>query len=337
MLRALVRIALYSTVGLVIISLALGFESRWLYESRSSIDALLDDLISGNRAARQTAFANLSKRGSSVISAIRDRLHAFPEHAEPLGSLLGEMIRQGDWQTLLDADDLLRQMADDFDPNVAAAASRVLDEHESFRDQRLLSRLIAAGVDSPQPEQSHTSAGYRNSATTFVVLGEHWQHQPEYRKLLQRLTTVGAIHISSAAPLTRDEFAELRRDCPQLRVITERTPCLGLEIDRRFYGGCRVDRVVAGSPASTVGLRPGDVLLSINQLRIRQLDDLDRTMAEADVDDIVEINFLRSPGFHGRARLQLGTEFGAGYCRCCSDVARSASTAAIAPSPIADR
>jgi serine protease DegQ len=88
------------------------------------------------------------------------------------------------------------------------------------------------------------------------------------------------------------------------RVTTERTPEeLGLDVLRREIGlvfketraGLMVASVVARSPAAAKGLDRGDVVLAVNNVKVRTLDDLSKAVESGWARPSLVLSVLREP------------------------------------------
>lgn len=64
--------------------------------------------------------------------------------------------------------------------------------------------------------------------------------------------------------------------------------------------GVGVLQVVAGSPAEGAGIRPGDVIVALDETPIGSVDDLHRFLSHAPIGDVVRVSVLR-----GGQRLEL--------------------------------
>ena len=88
------------------------------------------------------------------------------------------------------------------------------------------------------------------------------------------------------------------------RLTTEGTPeDLGLDVLRREIGlafretrgGLMVASVAGGSPAASKGLKRGDVVLAVNNVKVRTLDDLSRAVENAYARSSLVLAVLRDP------------------------------------------
>jgi S1-C subfamily serine protease len=88
------------------------------------------------------------------------------------------------------------------------------------------------------------------------------------------------------------------------RVTTERTPeDLGLDVLRREVGlvfketrgGLMVASVSARSPAGGKGLERGDVVLAVNNAKVRTLDDLSKAVESGYARSSLVLSVLRDP------------------------------------------
>ena len=88
------------------------------------------------------------------------------------------------------------------------------------------------------------------------------------------------------------------------RVTTERTPeDLGLDVLRRELGlafketrgGLMVASVLGRSPAAAKGLERGDVVLAVNNVKVRTLDDISRAVENAYSRSSLVLSVLREP------------------------------------------
>jgi serine protease Do len=73
------------------------------------------------------------------------------------------------------------------------------------------------------------------------------------------------------------------------------TPVLGIEMGlRRVAGGVPVQKVVANSPAAVAGLRPGDVIFSINNEQVKEGADLQKILVKKEAGDSVSMGIDRN-------------------------------------------
>lgn len=63
-------------------------------------------------------------------------------------------------------------------------------------------------------------------------------------------------------------------------------------------GGARVEEVTSGSPAAAAGLRVGDVIVGIDDLRVRSMDDLISILSRLDVGRTVAVTYERKGRRH---------------------------------------
>ncbi len=90
----------------------------------------------------------------------------------------------------------------------------------------------------------------------------------------------------------------------QLRVTTEQTPeDLGLDVLRRELGlafretraGLMIVSVAGRSPAAAKGLERGDVVLAVNNVAVRTLDDLSKAVENGYSRSSLVLSVLRDP------------------------------------------
>lgn len=104
-----------------------------------------------------------------------------------------------------------------------------------------------------------------------------------------------AIPISLAKPVVAQLAARGRVERGWLGVTIQRlTPDLAKSLNLPESHGVLVADVVAGSPASQAGLRPGDVITTYDGRAIIRMDDLPRAVAETPVGREVPLTVVRS-------------------------------------------
>jgi S1-C subfamily serine protease len=63
-------------------------------------------------------------------------------------------------------------------------------------------------------------------------------------------------------------------------------------------GGALIQDVVAGGPAASAGIKPGDIIVSIDGKKIASMDDLVSELLKKDVGQVVQIEYLRGGKRH---------------------------------------
>ena len=101
-------------------------------------------------------------------------------------------------------------------------------------------------------------------------------------------------------PVTGDEWKAIEAEYQKkMREAEELCGWLGVQNnhdspEKPGFHGFKVDRVIAGSPAETAGLRPGDVIRACNESPVRNEAELDLRLKDTKVGEQVTLTIERT-------------------------------------------
>jgi hypothetical protein len=198
---------------------------------------------------------------------------------------------------------------------VSEAAKDVLQRHWQRRVELAVTELVRMNVSlSPtdptilwKPDTNHDGGpfGMRDPTSNQhlkIYVDRNWPADPRAFELLKRLEplrsdafltkpTLVSFYLIDGHPLTTEQFAVLKGLFGDFRIAERGRVCLGVLNDSRFGGelGVLVSSVQEGSSAADAGIRPGDLILGMNNEKIGSFEELVTLLRKYDVGDKITL------------------------------------------------
>lgn len=129
-------------------------------------------------------------------------------------------------------------------------------------------------------------------APRHVFLTAAWKGTEADLGVLRQLAGAWRVHIYNVCkpPQWRAAVLEVTANVEGVTVI-DRGPSLGVSSRDRTY--CRIDQVLAGGAAERAGLKPGDLVLQVDDVPINNFEHLVRTIGDFQPGQTVKLQLLR--------------------------------------------
>ncbi|MCA9038351.1 MAG: PDZ domain-containing protein, partial [Planctomycetaceae bacterium] len=146
-----------------------------------------------------------------------------------------------------------------------------------------------------------------------VNLDSEWKGSERGLQLLVRLAEMFdpsspagsprvGLYLIDGHPLKDEDVVVLKAAFGDARVVSRGKVCLGITNDpsRNDATGCRVSEVRRGTSADQGGIQPGDLIVAVDQVRIKDFDHLVELLKDYDIGVVVKMEILREPDLSGR-------------------------------------
>lgn len=271
------------------------------------------DLNSASASNRRRAAEELIKAGQNVVPEIVEQIKEDPDRCRPLIHVLSDMTVLDENSAGEAALTAIEELTTHHCKEVADAAWDALTENYSIRRMRAIDHLTRLGA---QVESVKDNFVGNATSFEFVLLDQSYTGGREGLKHLKRLNTLHVLYVSEKLNIPREEFEALRQWYPRLQISSESNGCLGVIGAMPFGSNVTIDRIVPNSPAARVGLRPGDRILSIDEVENPSLRQMVSTISRHPPGNPIHITILRRDEQFMSFRIRSGTDFGTGRCQC---------------------
>lgn len=245
------------------------------------IQRAVGDLSSQEFTIRQAAEKALITRGASAFEPLLASLNSAPPDA---GQHILQILEQI-WVNAPQpqADSLERQLEDlrltlgPYQPAVA----RILSAHHRLREQRAvralrrLNAIIETTLDDEEMEllvqMGQPLPNEPPERISQIILPRSWKGTEADLWHIQRLSHLGSLHVFVIENNGISEASQqrMRVGFPDLLVSARAEVFIGVVGSQFDSGeGCHVQAVQTDSPAETAGLQPGDLILSVDGVKI---------------------------------------------------------------------
>ena len=288
--------------------------------------ALLQDLSAPEFSRRQAALSKLltAPAEPANLSLIDQQLRSspHPESVRRLIEILETRFESSDHRSSSAStiSELLEQAANSERWYVSEAARAVLSRLWKRRVEVAVTELqrLRVPLEPADPQELwKTDGNVRNfplepgsGQHLRIYIDEHWPADPRCFMLLRRLTDLAtwtrigsgsvSVYQLQGHPLTAEQTAELKGIFGDLRVEERGRVCLGVVSEQGLNDitGALIRRVEPGSSAAVAGLRPGDLIQSVNGRQVRDFLELVTLLRDYNVGDKVTLR-VRSLQFPG--------------------------------------
>ncbi|ODA32624.1 PDZ domain-containing protein [Planctopirus hydrillae] len=271
------------------------------------------DLNSGSASNRRRAAEELIKAGQNVVPEIVTQIKQAPDRCRPLIHVLSDMTVLDENEAGEAALSAIEALTTYHHKEVADAAFDALSENFSIRRMRAIDHLSRLGA---QVESVNDQFIGNSTTFEFVLLDERYTGGREGLKHLKRLNTLHVLYVSEKLDIPGEELAALRQWYPRLQISSEVNGCLGVIGAMPFGSNVVIDRIVPNSPAARVGLRPGDRILSIDDVENPTLRQMVAAISKHPPGEPVHVTILRRDEQFMSFRIRSGSDFGTGRCQC---------------------
>uniref|UniRef100_A0A7C4LL63 PDZ domain-containing protein n=1 Tax=Schlesneria paludicola TaxID=360056 RepID=A0A7C4LL63_9PLAN len=300
------------------------------YSSLSTAE-LVDRLASPRSVVRQAAAGQLIVRGKTIApELVRAAQTAAPNQLREIVAILEELMLSSDVRVSELAEESLEELAGSPVRSAADLAARILLRNATLRHNRAMAHLdcLGATVHVAVHQELRTdarapdfSASPRTHLTTrLVILDGNWLGGDPGLKHIGRLFPgdLLMVHVDDDAAVSEAGLQQLRIARPDTVIRRPDQGCLGISYSRDSSDTV-VTGVVPNSPADRAGLRPGDVILSIDNEPLRQFQQLSTLTRERRPGDAIRLVLNRYQGSTPvtmSIELRLGSDFRTGVCAC---------------------
>jgi hypothetical protein len=300
------------------------------YSSLSTAE-LVDRLSSPRSVVRQAAAGQLIVRGKTIApELVRAAQTAAPNQLREIVAILEELMLSSDVGVSELAEESLEELARSPVRSAADLAARTLLRNATLRHNRAMAHLdrLGATVHVAVHQELRTdarapdfSASPRTHLTTrLVILDGNWLGGDAGLKHIGRLFPgdLLMVHVDDDAAVSEAGLQQLRMARPDTLIRRPDQGCLGISYSRDSSDTV-VTGVVPNSPADRAGLRPGDVILSIDNEPLRQFQQLSTLTRERRPGDAIRLVLNRYQGSTPMTmsiELRLGSDFRTGVCAC---------------------
>ncbi|MBA4029825.1 MAG: hypothetical protein C0478_02770 [Planctomyces sp.] len=278
-----------------------------------SVSAQIRLLNNGTAASRRRAAEDLLKAGQAAVPQLVEQIKNDPDHCRPLIHVLSDMTVVNEQESGEAALTAIEELTSHEDKEVSDAAWEALSENYSIRRRRAIDALTRLGAKIDTVAESFASNG---SSIEYAVLDEKYTGGREGLKHLKRLNVLHVLYVSEKLGISREELESLRQWYPRLQISTELNGCLGIVGAMPFGSNVMIDRVLPGSPAAKVGLRPGDRILGVDGVEAPTLRQMVATISRHPPGEPVVVTVLRRDEQVLTFRILAGSDFGTGNCQC---------------------
>jgi hypothetical protein len=289
----------------------------------ATFNELLQNLAAPSYTQRQAALQNLRNHarepGTLRQIAASLRTEIPPESVRRLIEVLEEGYRNSDFRTPQAAaiSEILEESANSGTWYLAETAQSVLDRLWKRRVEIAITELQQLGVPlepanpedlwaGPAPARSFPGDldGRRDLR---IYIDENWPADPRAFTLLRRLKELAvwslmggaavAVYRLEGHPLTVEQTAVLKSIFGDLRVQDRGRVCLGITSQPAMQQipGVLIGRVEDGSAAARAGLKPGDLVQSLNGEPLTDFEELVTLLREYRVGDKVTLKVRSIP------------------------------------------
>ncbi|QDT14320.1 PDZ domain-containing protein [Alienimonas californiensis] len=138
--------------------------------------------------------------------------------------------------------------------------------------------------------------GGGNTATWSITLDDRWTGGEEGLQHLRSIAGLNQVHLTDDCPIPEAARAGMvAGKYGDFAVERRGKAFLGVSFPPNGSGGCQVDRVTAGGPASRAGLRPGDLIVQFGDTPINTPAALlDAIREEGEVGEATPVTVLRA-------------------------------------------
>lgn len=285
--------------------------------SAGDFAVLLQDLSAPEFSRRQAALSKLltSAAEPANLSLIEQQLRSspHPESVRRLIEILEARFETSDYRSSSAStiSELLEQAALSERWYVSEAARAVLSRLWKRRVEVAVTELqrLRVPLEPADPRELWKADGnVRNfpfdpgsGQHLRIYIDEHWPADPRCFVLLRRLTDLAtwtrigsgtvSVYQLQGHPLTAEQSAELKGIFGDLRVEERGRVCLGVVSEQGMndISGAFIRRVEPGSSAAVAGLRPGDLIQSVNGRQVRDFLELVTLLRDYNVGDKVTL------------------------------------------------
>ncbi len=276
----------------------------------AEIQRAVADLSSGEFAQRQTAEKKLIALGPPAFEPLIASLESVPLDA---GQRILQILEQI-WVTapLPQADPLERQLETlrltlgPYQPAVA----RILSAHHRLREQRAvkalrrLNAIIESVFDEDEMElliqMGQPIPNEPPVRISQIILPRSWKGTEADLWHIQRLSHLGSLTVFVIENNGIDEVAQqrMRVGFPELVVMARAEVFIGVVGSQFDSGqGCHVSSIQSGSPAEVAGLQAGDLILSVDGVKIGNFAELVNSLKTKRGYQPVELKVDRGYGY----------------------------------------
>ena len=295
--------------------------------AEAEVDRLITELASPDFAIRQAAIRSLQRVSESQISMIATAAQNSQqlEVAQRIVQLLEQFYQGDDQHKVVAASEALETAAISDRWALAEAASDVLDRHWIRRFELTQRELRSYGIFFNRFNLQSLAPG-RFGRANFIFPGQlldssmlqinldsGWKGGERGMQLLARLATlagpsgqVGAarvgVYLIDGHTVSEQDISQLKILFGDSRVVSRGKVCLGITNDPTSSDttGCRVADVKPGTSAHKGGIRSEDLIVAVDDQRIRDFDHLVDMLKKFEIGDVVKMEVLRGGSIYQR-------------------------------------
>ncbi|TWT94402.1 PDZ domain-containing protein [Stieleria varia] len=145
--------------------------------------------------------------------------------------------------------------------------------------------IIDGDLDAEAISEMKSMAQLKELELRYVSLDD------EKRELLSSVPIRLTLSIMGTGT-SEEQADQMRRDLPGLAIIHHNGGFLGVNCSTRSEA-CIIDAIVRESAAEAAGLRPGDMIIGIDQTEVEQFSDLQQAVKQRKAGDEIEVRYRR--------------------------------------------
>ncbi len=291
--------------------------------SDEEVQKLLSELTSTDFSKRQQAVVSLRTVSAEQIRLLLNAVaeQSAPEATRQVFELLEGFYSGDDPQKVLVASEIIENCTTSDRWMTAEAAGEILNRQWRRRSKLAIEHLQTLGARINSDNLESFAQGFAGRNRFMFQAGEQpqlqinmvksWKGGERGLQELERLAAVirgensvgemrAAVYLIDEHPLSESEVARLKAAFGDTRVVSRGRVCLGIT-NNIFFGderGCRVGDVKENTSAFDAGILADDVILSVDDIEIRDFDHLVQMLRKYDVGDKVKMRIIRdSAGF----------------------------------------
>lgn len=287
------------------------------------VSQLIDQLAAADFQSRQAAAQQLLRvqPGQIAILAATACSSDNDEISSRLMEILEQLFAGTSHAHAVTAWEFIETSAEDPRWMIAEAAARTLSRQQERRFALIRNELRKLGVSFNSSDYSMLRAGRFGGSSSSMLrinIDNQWAGGERGLTLLTRLAQITTgnstftevavgVYLIDGHPLQAPEIGTLKKAFGEVRVISRGRVCLGIVKDNLFPDemGCRIGEVGRGTSADAAHLQAGDIILSVNETRIRDFDHLVDALRAYDVGDKVRMQIIRGESPFNRGNLLL--------------------------------
>ncbi|QDT65924.1 PDZ domain-containing protein [Calycomorphotria hydatis] len=265
------------------------------------LEKSLEQLSSPHFITRQNAIQHVSAWGLAAIPALEKMAHDN-KPAQFIGALKSlEAIwltahARKDWETSDAVRSAFEEMSADDNTLLADWSTAILKDRSLLEDDKIIDKVRELGgvIEMTSQEDLLRDDGpIFRSAIEHLFLGPDWKGGEDGLKYIKRLPAFGMLYFTPQSGLTMEKLAGLRAIFPGLVIQRRGQTFLGVVADP-LAPECRIRSVKPNSPAADAGIRPGDVIVTFNDVDIKNLQELVEAIEEIKPNEKVNVLVSRT-------------------------------------------